>query len=54
MFDNCFIVGKKNYVNELKIKLKEVFVTVENGRLRKMLGVRNEWKHDEQGELLLQ
>ena len=48
--DDCCIMGKQKYVDEIKMKLKQEFGTVEDGKLRKLLGVRYEWKRDNDDE----
>ena len=40
-------MGTQKMVNEAKETLKERFGTVEDGRLRKLLGVRYDWKKDD-------
>ena len=42
--DDCLIAGGQQFVNEMKEKLKLEFGVVDDGRLRKLLGVRYEWK----------
>ena len=41
--DDCVIAGKQNFINEMKQKLKQEFGVVEDGQLRKLLGVRYKW-----------
>ena len=41
--DDCVIVGKQPFIDEMKQKLKQEFGVVEDGRLRKLLGVRYDW-----------
>lgn len=48
--DDCCVMGVKEYVEEIKKKLKLEFGTVEDGQLRKLLGVRYEWKRDEEDQ----
>ena len=48
--DDCCIMGKRKYVQEIKTRLKQEFGTVEDGKLRKLLGVRYEWKKDQDNE----
>ena len=45
--DDCCLIGKQDTVNKAKKRLREEFGTVENGKLRKLLGVRYDWKTDE-------
>ena len=42
--DDCMIAGERAFIDEMKLKLKNEFGVVEDGRLRKLLGVRYEWK----------
>ena len=42
--DDCILAGEKDFITRMKIKLKEEFGVVEDGQLRKLLGVRYEWK----------
>ena len=46
--DDCCIIGPKGKVNEAKEILRDRFGTVEDGRLRKLLGVRYDWKKEEE------
>jgi hypothetical protein len=52
--DDCLIIGRKDKVEEIKNKLKLNFGTVEDGQLRKMLGVRYDWKRDQNDEIYLE
>ena len=42
--DDCVICGEQSFIYEMKLKLKKEFGVVEDGVLRKLLGVRYEWK----------
>lgn len=42
--DDCLIAGEKSFINEMKTKLKGGFGVVIDGKLRKLRGVRYEWK----------
>ena len=44
------MAGRKEFIAEMKEKLKKEFGVVEDGQLRKLLGVRYEWKdrHDKE------
>ena len=42
--DDCVIAGEKEFIDEMKMKLKSEFGVVEDGKLRKLLGVRYEWR----------
>ena len=42
--DDNLICGNKGFVTEMKIKLKQKFGVVEDGQLKKLLGVRYEWR----------
>ena len=42
--DDCLIAGKQDFIAEMKLKLKEEFGVVEDGQLRKLLGVRYDWR----------
>jgi hypothetical protein len=48
--DDCCMMGRQDIVKETKAKLREGFGTVEDGKLRKLLGVRYDWKTDENNE----
>jgi hypothetical protein len=48
--DDCCIMGRKDIVDEVKMQLKKRFGTVEDGKLRKLLGVRYEWKRNDNDE----
>ena len=37
--DNCILAGEKEFIYEMKTKLKSEFGVVEDRKLRKMLGV---------------
>ena len=41
--DDCLIAGKGEFIQRMKEKLKQEFGVVEDGRLRKLLGVQYEW-----------
>ena len=41
--DDCLIAGEKEFIEEMKMKLKQEFGVVEDGQLRKLLGVRYNW-----------
>ena len=41
--DDCVLAGEKDFINEMKSKLKDEFGVVEDGQLRKLLGVRYKW-----------
>ena len=41
---------ERENVNEIKSKLKQEFGVVEDGKLRKVLGVRYEWGRNDNGE----
>lgn len=41
--DDCLIAGEKEFICEMKDKLKSKFGVVEDSQLRKLLGVRYEW-----------
>ena len=43
--DDCLIAGNTEFIQEMKSKLKSEFGVVEDGQLRKLLGVRYEWRH---------
>lgn len=43
--DDCVIAGENHFITEMKDKLKDEFGVVEDGKLRKLLGVRYQW-HD--------
>ena len=43
--DNCLIPGDPPFIKEMKEKLKSDFGVVEDGRLKKLLGVRYEWSN---------
>ena len=42
--DDCLIKGTEEFIREMKIKLKQEFGVVEDGQLRKLLGVRYDWE----------
>ena len=42
--DDCVIAGENEFMSEMKNKLKTEFGVVEDGRLRKLLGVRYKWE----------
>jgi hypothetical protein len=44
--DDCMLMGTQAVVNEMKLKLKQEFGVVEDGQLKKLLGVRYDWKRD--------
>ena len=41
--DDCVIAGEQHFIDSMKSKLKTEFGVVEDGQLRKLLGVRYEW-----------
>ena len=41
--DNCLLAGPQEFVDRMKAKIKEEFGVVEDGQLRKLLGVRYSW-----------
>ena len=41
--DDCVIAGETDFISEMKNKLKTEFGVVEDGKLRKLLGVRYKW-----------
>ena len=41
--DDCVIADKESFIQEMKTKLKSEFGVVEDGKLRKLLGVRYKW-----------
>ena len=42
--DDCLIAGEDHFIKEMKTKLKQEFGVVEDGQLRKLLGVRYKWE----------
>ena len=42
--DDCLIAGTDEFIQEMKTKLKSEFGVVEEGQLRKLLGVRYNWE----------
>jgi hypothetical protein len=48
--DDCMICGTQKAVNEIKQKMKTEFGIVEDGQLKKLLGVRYDWKKTTKGE----
>ena len=51
MWENVLIIGKPNHVERKKSKLHKYFGIFKDGRLRKLLGLRYEWKLFESGEI---
>ena len=49
--EDCYIVGKPEHVDEMKKKLRKEFGMVKDCQLRKLLGIRYEWKVFELGEV---
>ena len=43
--DDCLIAGDETFITNMKYKLKQEFGTVEDGQLRKLLGVRYKWEY---------
>ena len=43
--DDCVIAGEKTFIDEMKGKLKSEFGVVEDGQLKKILGVRYDWQN---------
>ena len=43
--DDCVIAREKGFISEMKTKLKSEFGVVEDGTLRKLLGVRYKWEN---------
>ena len=41
--DDCLIAGEDDFISDMKTKLKSEFGVVEDGQLRKLLGVRYQW-----------
>ena len=44
--DDCILTGCKEFIEEMKQKLKKEFGVVEDGKLRKLLGIRYEWVNE--------
>ena len=42
--DDCVIAGEDDFIKAMKTKLKDEFGVVEDGQLRKLLGVRYKWE----------
>ena len=42
--DDCLLAGPQEFVDRMKAKIKEEFGVVEDGQLRKLLGVRYSWE----------
>ena len=49
--NDCCIMGKPEHVDETKKKPNRYFVMVKDCQLRKLLGIRYEWKIFELGEV---
>ena len=43
--DDCLLAGEKDFIVDMKAKLKSEFGVVEDGELRKLLGVRYRWNN---------
>ena len=48
--DDCLIAGEDKFIADMKYKLKQEFGTVEDGQLRKLLGVRYTWENRDDPE----
>lgn len=51
--DDCLITGEPDAVAQIKTDLKREFGVVEDGQLRKLLGVRYRWETDDVGPVVI-
>ena len=48
--DDCLITGEDDFIENMKNKLKQEFGIVEDGQLRKLLGIRYNWEYCDDSE----